>query len=294
MSKPHTKIAFATCAEAPEIDEHDQPLVSVLATRGVEVTPHPWDDDAVAWGDYALVLVRSTWDYPDRREAFLSWAEDVDGATTLLNDPDTLRWNSDKQYLSGLGSHEIKVVSTRFLQPGDPLTLPTTGEFVVKPSVSAGSRDTARYDAGRDAMAAISHVQGLLAAGRTVMLQPYIDTIDEHGETALIYLAGRLSHAVRKGPLLRSGESPTDELFAPEEISQRVPSETERRMGAALMSALPKVSRAPLYARVDLLRTADGPVLLELELVEPSLFLGYAPSVEVERFADAIVSAASG
>ena len=153
----------------------------------------------------------------------------------------------------------------------------------MKPAVGAGSRDAARYARGED-RAASEHIERLLAAGRSVLLQPYLDQVDLHGETALIYFNGRFSHAICKGPLLRRGGAPTDALFAAEHITPRVPSADELQVAECALAALPFA--APLYARVDLIRSEDGkPCLLELELTEPSLFFAHSPGT-AQRFAE--------
>ena len=133
------------------------------------------------------------------------------------------------------------------------------------------------------------HVERLLKADRSVLLQPYLDRVDEAGETALIHFDGRYSHAIRKGALLRKDEGPTAELYAPEQIDVREPAPEERALATAVLAALP-FADAPAYARVDLIRAADGnPVLLELELAEPSLFFLHAPG-SAERFATSLMA----
>jgi O-ureido-D-serine cyclo-ligase len=121
-----------------------------------------------------------------------------------------------------------------------------------------------------------------------VLLQPYLERVDDQGETALMYFNGEFSHAIRKGPLLPRGSGPTKALFAPEQITPRTPSADELALGAHVLRALPF---APLlYARIDLLRDADGlPCVLELELAEPSLFFAYAAGA-APRFARLIAA----
>jgi glutathione synthase/RimK-type ligase-like ATP-grasp enzyme len=155
---------------------------------------------------------------------------------------------------------------------------------VVKPSISAGSNDTARYAAGDPRVAA--HVARLHAEGRAAMIQPYVEQVDEAGETALIYLGGDYSHSVRKGPMLRTGSQIVDGLYVEEEISPRDPTDDERALAERVIAyAGERFGRLP-YARVDLL---PGPVLIELELTEPSLFFGHAPG-SAERLARALTS----
>jgi glutathione synthase/RimK-type ligase-like ATP-grasp enzyme len=271
------RVALATCAEVPAGDEDAPAMIGALAARGVEASPAIWDDESVDWAGFDLVVVRSTWDYPDRRKEFLAWAESL---PHVLNAPDVLRWNTDKRYLESLPG----TVRTEFLEPGAPFTAPET-PFVVKPSVGAGSIGAARYDAG-DARAA-AHVGRLHEAGKTVMVQPYLDAVDHHGEVALLYLGGELSHAVRKEALLtRVGEAGAG-LYLEERISATQPASEDLELGERVLAAVPFDRAGLLYARVDLL---PGPVVLELELTEPSLFLGYGEGAK-ERFADAITAA---
>ncbi|MGH8090233.1 MAG: hypothetical protein ACREO6_02145, partial [Rudaea sp.] len=157
------------------------------------------------------------------------------------------------------------------------------------------SRDAQRYHASeRDAPAA--HVRRLLDAGRSVLLQPYLDRVDAHGETALIFFDGKFSHAIRKGPLLRRGEGPTRALFAAEHITPRQPSAAELALAERTLAAIPFGTL--LYARVDLLHTDQGsdkdgsPCVLELELTEPSLFFAHAAG-SAARCARAIVARAA-
>ena len=247
--------------------------------------PAVWDDASVDWSRFDAVVIRSTWDYPPRVDAFLAWAARV---PRLLNPLDVVRWNTHKRYLLELEACGIPSVPTRIAEPDG--THEGQGwhdwpEIVIKPAVSAGSVDTARYPGG-DPRAA-DHIRRLHAAGRTVMVQPYHHEIDVSGETALMYFAGRFSHAVRKSSLLTPDGAMTDQLFAPEEISPRDPLRHELQLGANVVALVSERFGTPLYARVDLL---PGPVLIELELTEPSLFLRHGPGAP-ERFARAIATA---
>jgi glutathione synthase/RimK-type ligase-like ATP-grasp enzyme len=248
-----------------------------LAARGVEASPAVWDDGGVDWARFDLVVVRSPWDYPDRRADFLAWAASL---PHVLNSGDVLRWNTDKRYLDSIPG----TISTDFLEPGAPFVAPYT-PFVVKPSVGAGSIEAARYDAGDER--ADEHVRRLHAAGKTVMVQPYLEAVDHEGETALLYLCGVLSHAVRKAALLPESGKPGEGLYVEERITATQPSPDEVELGERALAAVPFDRDELLYARVDLL---PGPVVLEVELTEPSLFLGYAEG-SAERFADAITAA---
>jgi glutathione synthase/RimK-type ligase-like ATP-grasp enzyme len=216
-------------------------------------------------------VVRSTWDYSDRRDAFLAWCA---RPPRLLNPAAVIEWNTDKRYLRELEVAGIPIVPTTWISPGQEPTGMPAGQVVVKPSVSAGARNTSRYERG-DQAAARAHVERLLSEGRTVLLQPYVESVDVAGETGLIYIDGVLSHTIRKGPVLHAPGFATDRLWAPEEISVRAPDGAERAIAEAALDSLPWPRGELLYARVDLVRGDDGrPMLLELELAEPSLFLG--------------------
>lgn len=276
------KLALATAIAAFALDEDLAPLREACARAGIEVSVVAWDDPTVSWARFDAVLLRSTWDYMDHLPAFLAWCERVDRAGTLWNAPEVVRWNTDKRYLGDLAGRGVPVIESHFLAPGDAAdAFPDLDEFVVKPTVSAGSRDTQRYTRAERA-AAVAHARRLLDAGRHVLVQPYLAQVDEAGETALLFFDGEFSHAIRKAPLLRRGEGPTRALFAPERIQPREPTPAEHAVAARVLQALPF---GPLpYARVDLLPSAEGPMLLELELTEPSVFLPFGEGA-ADRFA---------
>ncbi len=285
------RIALATAIAAFGLDEDLLPLLDALRERGHRAEPIAWDDPTVSWSRFDLVLLRSTWNYTERPAEFLEWCERVAATTCLLNPPALVRWNTDKHYLADLAATGVPVIPSHFLAPGDdPASFPAHAEFVVKPCIGAGSRDTQRYTAPNRA-AAIAHATRLLDAGRHVLVQPYLEAVDTAGETALLFFAGRFSHAIRKGPLLQRDGSATAALFAPEAITPREPSSAEIEVAHRALAAIP--GGAPLYARVDLLPSADGPQLLELELTEPSLFFDHAPG-SAERFVAAIESTVAG
>lgn len=245
-------------------------------------------------------MVRSTWDYAPRREEFLGWSERVGRVTELLNSAAVLRWNTDKTYLRELAGRGVPVVPTGWLLPGGPLALPDLpGDVVVKPTVSAGARDTGRFgpEPGERA-AALALAQRLLGAGRGVMVQPYIDIVDVAGERALVFVRGRYTHAVRKGAILtgrgdrarsHQGGRPGAGLFAAQQLSPTEPTPEEIALAEAALRAVPFPVEEVLYARVDVVTSAEGPpLLLELELTEPSLFLRAGPPEAAAALAGAI------
>ena len=218
------RIALATAAEFPDLDDDGPVLLAALGARGLAAEPAVWTDPDVDWPAYDLVVVRCTWDYHERRADFLDWAGRVAAVTTLANSADVLAWNTDKTYLRTLQEAGLPVVPTDWLEPGDVFVVPENGEYVVKPAVSAGARDTNRYRVGDHDERAVGHARDLLDAGRTVMVQPYLSQVDTHGETALFFFAGVFSHAVRKGPLLTPGMELVAGAYAPETIDPREPS----------------------------------------------------------------------
>jgi hypothetical protein len=291
VSKP--SIALVTAVAARGVDEDMPSLESALRNAGADVTIAEWDRPH-DWSRFDIAVLRSTWDYPQRFAEFLGWAEAVSQQTNLLNPLSAVKWSCDKHYLADLAAKQVPTVRTNFIEPGERpgpridelLASPDVEEFVVKPAVGAGSRDAQRF--GREERAnAAAHAQRMLDEQRSVLLQPYLDKVDELGETALMYFEGKFSHAIRKGPLLKKKEGPTTELFAKEAITPRVPDASELRVGAQALEAMP--FDTPLYARVDLIRDEQGaPVVLELELIEPSLFFPFSAG-SAERFAAAAI-----
>ena len=289
-----TRIALATAAEFPDLDEDGSLLLEALARRGVRGEPAVWTDEGVSWSSYAAVIVRSTWDYFHRRAEFLEWADRVAAVTRLANNADVLRWNTDKTYLRELAEAGLPVVETTWLHPGEEFVVPERGEYVVKPAVSAGSNDTNRYVAGTHDALATEHVSRLLDDGRVVMVQPYLHEVDTAGETALLFFAGEFSHAIRKAALLETAMASLEAAYRPETITAREPSAAERDTAERVLDTVSALRRWPreqlTYARVDLVPgTGSAPTLLELELTEPSMFLT-DDAGSADRFAAAIAA----
>jgi glutathione synthase/RimK-type ligase-like ATP-grasp enzyme len=288
-------VALVTARAARPLDEDLAPLQAALNEAGASAILVDWDDAEADWAAFDLALLRSPWDYTKRLPEFLAWTERVARLTKLLNPQPVIRWNIDKHYLAELIQAGVPTVPSHFIEPSEHGSMglqrffalhPQLGEFVVKPAIGAGSKDAQRY-ARADIEAATAHAQRLLDAQRSVLLQPYLDRVDDQGETALIYFAGKFSHAIRKGPLLRRGEAPTTALFAQEHITPRTPEADELSVGIKALAAIPFGTL--LYARVDLIRdAAGGPCVLELELAEPSVFFAQAPDAAA-RFAAAIM-----
>lgn len=287
-TRENSRVALVTCAELPELEADDRLVIEPLRRLGIRAEPAIWDDPAVDWAAYDLTVLRSPWDYPQRRHEFLAWAGTVG---RLANPLPVIAWNTDKRYLAELAAAGVPAVPTTWLAPGDAWPTPGAGEYVIKPVVGAGSLDTGRYDLADPAhrRLAADHVARLHDAGRGVMVQPYLSAVDTYGETALLFFAGTFSHAIRKGPMLTGPYLGFDGLYQPERIGPRQPTPAELSVAERALAAAPPDL---LYARVDLIPGPGGsPLLVELELTEPSLFLGYAPGA-AERLAAAIAGAA--
>lgn len=291
-SNTERRVALATCSQWPNLNEDDALLVPALADLGIEAVPVVWDNPQIDWSAFDAVVLRETWDYAERIQEFLDWAKAVTEVTHLINSLPAIHWSTDKHYLHDLAAAEVPVVPTSFIEPGGnrEWELPDSEEFVIKPAVSAGSRNTERYPKS-DRTRADAHVQRLLAEGRSVMVQPYLASVDTVAETALLYFGGVFSHAARKGPLLLQAGSRelTGGLFLQETIDPRTPSEAYLLVGAAAMAVVEHhAGEVPVYARVDLIEDDSGnPVVLEVELVEPSTFLPTSQGA-ADRFAEGI------
>jgi len=265
-------VALATCADVAELDPDDRPLLPALAAQGIKAVPAVWDDRGVDWGSFDLVVLRSTWDYAERRDEFLAWARSL---PRVLNDVPVLDWNTDKErYLTNLEAAGVPIVPTRFLPPGADFQSPGH-PFVVKPTISAGGRSSAWFAPGEDG-AARALVARIHAGGRTAMIQPHIA---DQPETAAVFVAGAYSHALRRHVRLPSAEH-HDVLYLDERLEHADATAEQRRIAELAVAQAPGEL---LYARVDLI----GNAVLELELTEPSLYFAFGGG-SIERFACAI------
>jgi glutathione synthase/RimK-type ligase-like ATP-grasp enzyme len=211
----------------------------------------------------------------------------------LHNTADIIRWNTNKEYLAEMIEAKIPVIPTTFVRSAEDLvTITNEGmlerDIVVKPTVSAGSNNTERHI--ESPVKAAAHIGSMLDSDKVVMAQPYQRFIDERGETGMLYFNGKFSHAFRKGAILATGDNIKNGLFIEEDIGPRDASEQERELGDDVMRFIKKkFGEYPLYARVDVVRGSAGvPVLMELEMAEPSLFL-HTSRDAATRFASAVV-----
>ncbi|MFE0451502.1 RimK family alpha-L-glutamate ligase [Streptomyces sp. NPDC058914] len=286
------RIALATYDPGPEpTKDSDLPvLVRALEDAGAEAEAVHWDDPDADWASYDLAVIRSTWDYSWRAAEFTAWLERCAGLTRLANPVGVVRWNTDKRYLGELAETGVPTVPTRYLAPGEPAGLPSDHEYVIKPTSGAGARFAARY-APDDHDTALRHLERMHAEGFTAMVQPYLKGIDVNGERALQFFAGRLLHASRKGAVLAPGTPYDADKVAHPDLEVWQPTAAELAVAERALAAVPGAPDL-LYARVDLVDGEDGePRLMELELVEPNLFLWLHPD-SVPRVTEAILAAA--
>jgi glutathione synthase/RimK-type ligase-like ATP-grasp enzyme len=285
------KLAWVTTDEARGRDE-DEPLgLAALARAGSSVEVVSWRDPAVDWARFERVVLRSAWDYPQRLSAFLTWLDHVAQVSDLVNPPAMVRWSLDKHYLAELEDAGVPVTLTAFVRPGEEPSFPA-GDFVVKPAIGAGSRDAASYGGG-DHLAATAHVARLHVAGNVVLVQPFVTSVATDGEWPLVFFGGRFSHAANKRVALPRAGS-VDDLFAEETNTEHVASAAQIEVAQAAIDYICSTLGTPAYARVDLVRDNAGDYrVLEVELVEPSLFLTHTDAAAADRLAEVLTQGRS-
>ena len=281
-----TRLAWATTAEARGLDDDEPIALAALRQADIAVDVVDWDDPDISWAAYDRVVLRSTWDYPQRLNEFLAWLERLSRVTDLRNPLPMVRWNLDKHYLADLERAGVPVVPTTFAEPGDRPRFPAES-FVVKPAVGAGSRDAASYDPTQHHLAA-AHVDRLHAAGSSALIQPLLASVAVDGEWPLIFLDGRYSHAASKRVALPAAGS-VDGLFAQEDNAPHTADTAQITVAKAVVDVVVQRFGVPTYARVDLVRDDRGQFrVLELEMVEPSLFLSQADPAAPRRLVTAL------
>ena len=279
-------IALVTDMVSLPID-YDMPLLlEACAASGLSAEVRAWEDTTVDWSRYDAAILRSPWNYVERLSDFLAWCERTAAVTQLLNPVSVARWALDKHYLADLAAYGVPIVPSRFVKPGEnPLLAvreffamyPDTREIVVKPTIGAYSTGVKRYLRPLESEAA-AHIAELCKTGCNAILQPYLDSIDRDGETDLIYFDGVYSHAICKSAMLMADGTvhvPTLDFR-----KARVADEDERSLASSALAVAGLhlgLDRPLLYGRVDLIRGDDGkPVVLEMELCEPSLSLPFS------------------
>lgn len=282
-------IWFATNDEWPALTDDDQVGAEALRRRGIDVRPGIWDDPAVPWADGDAVVLRSPWNYYLQIDAFRAWLDRLErDGVRVLNPLPTLRWNLEKTYLRQLESRGVEIVPTAWAGPHDDARLATIleshgwREAVVKPTISAGAHETWRVAAPpRDAD------EARFAAARNganLMVQQYAPSIATIGEWSLLFFGGRYSHAVLKRP---AGGDFRVQWYYGGTFASASPPPHVRDAAERVIAATPVPH---VYARVDGVEIDGRFALMELELLEPSLWLATDAGAP-DRFADAVLAA---
>ncbi|MEC9372196.1 MAG: hypothetical protein VYC34_00055, partial [Planctomycetota bacterium] len=288
------RIALATCANLPDWEVDDAPLHEALRRRGVDLHQPAWDDPRFEWAACDAVLIRTTWDYMERCDEYVAWADRVAARTRLYNPPAVVRWNTHKRYLRELEERGIRTAPTVWLDRGgraDVAGLMRDRGWrrgFIKPAIGATARETLRFAADGEGLAAAqAHVDRLLPR-EDLMLQPYLETVETAGEVSAIFIDEEVTHCVRKVPV-PGDYRVQDDFDAHDEPTTFSGSDLERAR-AAVGAAESILNVNLLYARADFLRDpASGDLLLtELEMVEPSLFFRHGPDA-ADRLAEALL-----
>ncbi|RMF75697.1 MAG: hypothetical protein D6744_13160 [Planctomycetota bacterium] len=294
------RIALATCRDLPEWEVDDAPLHAALRARGVDLRTPAWDDARFDWAACDACLIRTTWDYMERRDEFVAWAESVGAATRLFNPAPIVRWNTYKTYLRDIERRGAPVVPTVWIDAGRPIDVGAVmsqrgwAAGFLKPVVGATARETLRFRHTAEGLAAAAAHIERLTQREALMLQPYLPRVETDGELSVVYIDGRPSHVVRKQP--KPGDYRVQDDHGA--TDQRWDLDTAERARVAMVMAAARAeveqrnlcAWPPLYARVDLLRDEEGELCCnELELVEPSLFFRHSQAA-AERLAAALIA----
>jgi glutathione synthase/RimK-type ligase-like ATP-grasp enzyme len=282
---PHVTVIFATCHNQPLIAPDDEPLAAALRARGVIVTPMPWTEiDRDVLVDAPAVLLRSTWDYHRSPALFGSWLKAVgDSGRTVWNQPSIARGNIDKVYLEQLQARGIAIPKTRWLDRADQAavrhTLADEGwdRAVLKPRIAATAYGTFLVTPESE----LSDHDLVPTRASGALLQEFVPEIESRGEISAVYCDGVFSHAVLKRA--KAGDYRVQQDFGGS-VEPMMPSPELRSFTDHVMST---VDGPTLYARVDVVETGGGPLLMELELIEPELYFLYVPAAAL-TFARAI------
>ena len=238
-----------------------------------------WNDKSIAWESFDAAVIRSAWDYVPVRDEFLQFAKNVETKTKLFNSYDVMRWNTDKKYLSNLENKGVPIIPTKFASNIDEAMPAVSWAFgiaeaiAIKPTVGAGARLAGKATTEAEA---IEFVKRILEAKRTAIIQPYISSVDDEGEKAIIVINGEISHVAKKVPALTKGGH--GDAAGQLEITSEI-----RDIVKTISNAVSEWDDL-LFARVDVVRMGEKLVLMELELTEPWLFMQFRPEAGVNLF----------
>jgi hypothetical protein len=284
------KIALATSREVPTLTDDDRLLLNEFSRRGAAVTAAVWDDAAVRWTAFDRVVIRSCWDYHRRPVEFLAWLDSLERqGVPLWNPPKLLRWNSHKSYLRDLEASGVTVAPTAWLDHGSDVSLSQLlgergwDEAVIKPAISASAFRTWKVSSRDAADPRTQRALEDLLAGGDVLVQPFISEIARSGEWSLVFFAEEFSHGILKRPAI--GDFRVQSEYGGQVIEVEPPA----AVVAGAKEAAAKIRGPWAYARIDGVASETGVTLMEMELIEPYLFLSSHPEAPA-RFADALAA----
>jgi glutathione synthase/RimK-type ligase-like ATP-grasp enzyme len=273
-------VALATCCVLPEVDRDEALVLAALRDRGCDARTLAWDDDDAPFHEAKLTVLRSTWNYAGRADAFLAWVRRTAEVSTLLNPLAVVEWNLHKRYLLDLEARGVPTVPTELVRRGSNRSLEDVlgargwNRVIVKPAISGASRLTLAVDAA-NRMRGEAHLREV-SAHEDVLVQPYQEAVEGYGERAIVWIDGEVTHAVRKSRRLQGDH---------ESVGHATIDPREHDLA---LRAIAAVGGDLLYARVDMVPGPDGePRIMELELIEPSLFFDRSREA-LARFVDAI------
>lgn len=261
-------IGLLTCSKFPELQSDFHLLKTELEAQGLNVRPVVWNQIEVDWTNFKNLLFCSVWDYCSNYPSFHKWLDAREVQCNIINSPNIIRWNLNKSYLQHFEKNGIPVIPTRWIYEQNQLTYLSLDwqDVIVKPAIGAGSSGMKKFESLRQTDKMKSHINFLLE-DCIVMIQPYLESADKFGETALVYFNGELSHTIKR-PLGGHKGTPDEEVSTATHVE---PTESQLEIGKKILECLPF---KPTYIRVDLLKDEnDKDVLLEVEMIEPNLFL---------------------
>jgi glutathione synthase/RimK-type ligase-like ATP-grasp enzyme len=265
------RIGFATCAKYPDLAPSDRLTADLLRHLGRQVVPLVWTETSARDLDCDVIVIRSVWDYHLHVDRFLGWIDTVAQHTLVLNSPQVIRWNADKRYLFDIQNAGLPVPRMSLLEHGSKVDLPALlrsrhfRQAVIKPTVSASAFETHLVD-DTSAPSLQPRIDELLLS-RSLLIQEFVQEIEASGEWSLMFFGGEYSHAVRKLP--RSGDFRVQAEHGGRHEHAAPPSQVL----SLAQQVVAKFAAGTLYARIDIVEGNSGPQLMEVELIDPELFL---------------------
>ena len=276
------KIAYVVGNEDPTDPDPDLDIpfaIKAAEQLEIDLVFANWNDKSIAWESFDAAVIRSAWDYVPVRDEFLEFAKNVETKTKLFNSYEVMKWNTNKTYLSILENKGVPIIPTKFANnldealPAIKWAFEKSSAVAIKPTVGAGARLAGKASTEEEA---IEYVKRILEAKRTVIIQPYISSVDDEGEKAIIVINGEISHAAKKVPALTKGGHG--------DAAGQIEITTEMKAIVKTISNGVSEWNDLLFARVDVVRMDEKLVLMELELTEPWLFMQFKPEAGVDLF----------